>query len=121
VQAHELQAFGGDDVAAFSAARGRERGRIFRQSERRYLDAAVSGFTNGAACVPEGPTFEDFAADSVAEAGRHASSIVMGDSQYGRIRKREREDKELLDPNQHKRSLRGLSEQLSARRGGFYR
>jgi hypothetical protein len=45
----------------------------------------------------------------------------MGDSQYGRIRKREREDKELLDPNQHKRSLRGLSEQLSARRGGFYR
>jgi hypothetical protein len=28
VQADELQAFGGDDVAAFAAARGRERGRI---------------------------------------------------------------------------------------------
>ena len=78
VQADELQALGGDDVAAFAAARGREGGGISSESERGDLDAAVTGLTDGAARIGEGPVLEDLVADGVAEAVRHRASIVMG-------------------------------------------
>jgi len=54
VQADELQALGGDDIAALTAARGRERGRIFREGERGDFNAGVAGLPDGAARIGEG-------------------------------------------------------------------
>ena len=80
VQADELQSFRGDDVAAFAAPGGRDRGRIFRQGEWGDLDAAVTGLADGAAGIGERPVFEDLVADGVAEAVRHVYRRTLSSS-----------------------------------------
>src|SRR5450432_2039388 len=83
MQADELQAFGGDDGAAFAAACGRKRGGIVGQGKGGDLNAGVACAADGSAGTRKGPLFEDLIADGVAEAVRHADSIVMGRTGYG--------------------------------------
>jgi uncharacterized protein (DUF433 family) len=79
MQADELQSFGGDDVAAFAAARRRKCSRVFRQREWGNLDTCITGCADRAARVVERPILEDLVANGVAQV-RHEASIVMCDN-----------------------------------------